>query len=64
MTAEGQDFYELLGVPRDASLETIRHVYSQLAKAYRPDADRGNPVGDERLKRITCLLYTSDAADE
>ena len=34
-----QDFYELLGVPRDASLETIRHVYSQLAKAYRPDAN-------------------------
>ena len=48
-----QDFYELLGVPRDASLETIRHVYRQLAKAYRPDANRGNPVGEERLKRIT-----------
>ena len=48
-----QDYYELLGVPRDASLETIRHVYSQLAKAYRPDADRGNPAGEKRLKRIT-----------
>ena len=48
-----QDFYELLGVPRDASLETIRHVCRQLAKAYRPDANRGNPVGEKRLKRIT-----------
>jgi curved DNA-binding protein CbpA len=45
--------YELLGVPRDASLETIRHVYRQLARAYHPDANPGNPVGEERLKQIT-----------
>ena len=53
MTAEDQNFYELLGVPRDASVETIRHVYRQLARAYHPDANPGNPIGEERLKRIT-----------
>jgi len=53
VTAEDQDFYELLGVPRDASLETIRHVYRQLARAYHPDANPGNPIGEERLKGIT-----------
>ncbi len=53
MTVEAQDYYELLGVPRDASLETIRHVYRQLARAYHPDANPGNPVGEERLKQIT-----------
>jgi len=50
---EDQDFYELLGVSRDASLETIRHVYRQLARAYHPDANPGNSVGEERLKEIT-----------
>ena len=53
MTAEDKHFYELLGVPRDASVETIRHVYRQLARAYHPDANPGNPIGEERLKRIT-----------
>ena len=52
MTAKDKDFYELLGVPRDASVETIRHVYRQLARAYHPDANPGNPIGEERLKRI------------
>ena len=50
---EDRDFYELLGVPRNASLETIRHVYRQLARAYHPDANPGNPIGEERLKEIT-----------
>jgi curved DNA-binding protein CbpA len=52
VTTDGEDYYALLGVPRDASLETIRHVYRQLARAYHPDAGPGNPVGEERLKRI------------
>lgn len=53
MTSEAPDYYALLGVPRDASLETIKHVYRQLAKAYHPDASQGNSVGEERLKQIT-----------
>lgn len=53
MSPDGQDYYGLLGVPRDASPETIRHVYRQLARAYHPDASPGNPVGEERLKLIT-----------
>lgn len=53
MNSEGQDYYELLGVPRDAPVETIRHVYRQLARAYDPDADPWNPVGEDRLKQIT-----------
>lgn len=53
MSPDDQDYYELLGVPRDASPETIRHVYRQLARAYHPDANPGNPVGEEHLKLIT-----------
>lgn len=53
MSPDDQDYYELLGVSRDASPETIRHVYRQLARAYHPDASPGDPVGEERLKLIT-----------
>ena len=53
VTRDDEDYYALLGVPRDASPETVRHVYRQLARAYHPDASPGNPVGEERLKRIT-----------
>jgi len=63
VTTEGQDFYAPLGVPRDASLETIRHVYRQLARAYHPDANPGNPVGEESLKQLTEACETlSDPA--
>jgi len=53
MSQDDQDYYGLLGVPRDASPETIRHVYRQLARAYHPDAGPGNPVGEERFKLVT-----------
>ena len=63
VTTEGQDFYAPLGVPRDASLELIRHVYRQLARAYYPDANPGNPIGEERLKQLTEACETlSDPA--
>ena len=53
VTTEGQDFHAPLGVPRDASLELIRHVYRQLARAYHCDANPGNPFGSEKLKQLT-----------
>ena len=59
VTTEGQDFHAPPGVPRDASLELIRHVYRQLARAYHPDAGPGNPVGEERLKQLTEAWETS-----
>lgn len=42
------DFYEILGVERDASIETIRQAYRQKAKVAHPDAG-----GDaERFKEL------------
>lgn len=34
------DYYDVLGVPKDADEEVIRRAYKKLAKIYHPDANR------------------------
>lgn len=40
-----RDFYELLGVPRDADKATIKKAYFQLAKKHHPDTNQVSPFG-------------------
>ena len=53
LMADGRDFYEVLGVRRDASQEEIQQAYRKLARSYHPDlnkdpARRGAVQGDLR----------------
>lgn len=57
-----RDYYEVLGVPRTASLEDIKRSYRRLARQYHPDV---NKTGDaeERFKEIAeayAVLSDSD----
>ncbi len=47
-----KDYYEILGVPRDASLEDIKKAYRRLAKQYHPDINKNDPQANEKFKEI------------
>jgi molecular chaperone DnaJ len=46
------DYYERLGVPRDADAETIKKAYRKLAMDYHPDRN-DSPDAEENFKRVT-----------
>lgn len=49
-----RDYYEILGVPRDATDEQIKSAYRQLAKKYHPDMNRENPKeAEEKFKELS-----------
>jgi curved DNA-binding protein len=52
MAAAGQDFYQILGVPRNATQEEIQRAYRKLARAYHPDVNK-DPAAEERFKDIS-----------
>ena len=44
--ADRQDYYEVLGVPRDADQDQIRKAYRRLARQYHPDVNKTSEAGD------------------
>jgi len=48
-----KEYYAILGLKEDASLEEIRKAYRKLALHYHPDRNRGNPGAEERFKAIS-----------
>ncbi len=47
-----RDYYEMLGIPRDASNEEIKKVYRRLARQYHPDVNPGKKEAEEKFKDI------------
>jgi curved DNA-binding protein CbpA len=50
--SEYQDYYEILGVARNAKKEDIKKSYRQLARRWHPDANPNNKAAEEKFKTI------------
>src|ERR1700749_4811671 len=50
--AAGEDFYQILGVPRDASQDEIQRAYRKLARTYPPDVNH-DPGAEDRFKEAS-----------
>ena len=50
--ADREDFYQTLGVPRNASQDEIQRAYRQLARTYHPDINH-DPRAEDRFKEVS-----------
>jgi len=48
-----EDYYETLGVSRNATLEEVKTSYRRLALRYHPDRNPGDRIAEEQFKRIS-----------
>ncbi|MCL2839254.1 MAG: molecular chaperone DnaJ [Defluviitaleaceae bacterium] len=51
--ADKRDYYEQLGVGKDASNDQIKKAYRKMAKQYHPDANPGDKAAETKFKEIS-----------
>src|SRR5881409_3326258 len=52
MAVQFKDYYEVLGVPRNASDDAIKKAFRKLAREYHPDVAKNKKGAEEKFKEI------------
>jgi len=52
MASAVQDYYEILGVNKDASQDDIKKAFRKLARKYHPDLNPGDKAAEQKFKEI------------
>ena len=50
--AEKRDYYEVLGIGKNATDAEIKSAYRKLAKKYHPDLNPGDKDAEEKFKEV------------
>ena len=50
--ADKRDFYEVMGVPKNATEDEIKKAYRKLAKKYHPDLNPGDKEAEAKFKEV------------
>ena len=53
MAESKRDYYEVLGVGRDADAATLKKAYRQIAKKYHPDMNPGDAEAEKKFKEAS-----------
>ena len=52
MATKTRDYYEVLGVKRDASDDEIKKAYRKLARKFHPDLNPGDKTAEDQFKQL------------
>jgi len=62
--AEKRDYYEVLGVPKNAEADAIKKAYRKIALRWHPDKNPGNTEAEERFKEAAEAYEVLSDADK